>query len=188
MQLLQAGTFLGAQFAPLRPEYIAALRAAATAVDPELRRSALDVLVNMKDEFARKKLLEGLQGIGEALVPPAAALGLLARDDHGSASAIARDLLTKSADGAIRAQAARVLGSDPGATELLSEIMNDKMEFREVRRASAVALKSLNPKLFEQGALDILKDGDDFKEIKSTVGGALGRDGISFDEVPSKTQ
>jgi HEAT repeat protein len=188
MHLLQAGTFLGAQFAPLRAEYIAALRTTATDADPELRRSALDILVNLKDEFARKKLLDGLQGQGEELVPAAAALGLLARDDHGSASTVARDLLATSADGPIRAQAARVLGSDPGATDLLSGIMKDKAEFREVRRASAVALRGLNPKMFEQGALEILNDGDDFKDIKSTVGGALGRDGISFIETPSKIQ
>jgi HEAT repeat protein len=185
-QLLQAGTFLGAQFAPYRADYIVALRAAATDPDPDLRRSALDVLVNFNDEFARQKLADGLRGIAEALLPPAAALGLLARDDHSSASAIARDLLGSSADMAIRAQAVRVLGSDPAATDLLAGIMKDKSEFREVRRASAVALKGLNPKVFQDGAIDILRDASDFKDIQSTVGGALERAGISLNALKAQ--
>jgi len=180
-QLLQAGTFLGAQFSEYRPRYVAALRTAATDADPELRRSALDVLVNFSDEFARQKLVEGLQGTGEELVPPAAALGLLARDDHLSASAVARELLGKSVDFHTRAQAVRVLGSDPGAKELLSGLMNDKTEFREVRRASAVALRGLDNDAFEKNAREILRDGSDFSDIKATVGGALERAGVRID-------
>ena len=182
LQVLQAGTFLGSQFAPLRADYVAALRTAATGAAADLRRSALDVLVNLKDEFARQKLVEGLRGIGEALVPPAAALGLLARDDHSSASAIARDLLNRAADIYTRAQAVRVLGSDPSAKSLLAEIMKNKEEFREVRRASAVALRSLDRQAFERTALDILRDHSDFEDIKSTVRGALEHAGV---EVPS---
>jgi hypothetical protein len=116
------------------------------------------------------------------VLPAAAALALLARDDHGSASAIARNLLA-SGDDATRAQAVRVLGSDPGASDLLSGIMKDKDESREVRRAGAVALESLNPQLFQDSAAEILHDEDDFAEIKSTVGGALERSGISLDQI-----
>jgi HEAT repeat protein len=187
-QVLQAGTFLGAQFAPYHADYLAALRTAATDADADLRRSALDMLVNFNDEFARQKLADGLRGIGEALVPQAAALGMLARNDHNSATAIARDLLTGGADVATRAQAVRVLGSDPAATELLAEIMKNKSEFQEVRRASAVALKGLNPQAFQAGAIDILRDASDFKDIQSTVGGALERAGISLDQSPLKAR
>src|SRR3981189_3274032 len=63
-KLLQAGTFLGAQFAPYHADYLAALRTAATDADADLRRSALDMLVNFNDEFARQKLADGLRGIG----------------------------------------------------------------------------------------------------------------------------
>jgi HEAT repeat protein len=185
-RFLQAGTFLGAQFAPFHADYLAALRTAATDADPDLCRSALDMLVNFNDEFARQKLVDGLRGTGQALIPQAAALGLLARDDHGSASAIARDLLGSSADIATRAQAVRVLGSDPAATDLLAGIMKNKSEFREVRQASAVALKGLNPQVFQDSAINILQDGNDFKDIQSTVGGALERAGISLNQSPLK--
>jgi hypothetical protein len=177
LHVLQAGTFQGSQFAPFRAEYLQALRTAATDADPELRRLALDVLANFKDEFARQKLTEGLRGTGEELLPPAAALGLLARDDHASAGAIAGELLAKSTDPHTRAQAVRVLASDPGAKALLTEVMKDKAEFREVRRASAVALKALDAQAFLDGARDILSDESDYKDIKATITGALKRAG-----------
>lgn len=175
LQHLQAATFLGAQFDAFRPDYIAALRVAAISDDASLRKSALDVLVNFKDDFARQKLEEGLRGTGEPLLPPAAALGLLARDDHGSASRIARDLLGQSTDNPLRAQAVRLLAADPTAKPLLVRILTDKDEFREVRRASAVALQSLDPAAFAQTAGDILSDSGDFRDIKATVEGALSR-------------
>jgi HEAT repeat protein len=185
IQILQAGTFLGEKFDPYRPDYIAALRIAAVDPDLDLRHAALDALVNLGDEFARQKLTEGLQGKGEALLAPAAALGLLARDDHGSASVVARELLSTSADIPTRTQAARVLGADPGASGLLEGIMKDKEEFREVRRAGAVALRSLDPERFQNNAVEILQDSTDFQDIKSTVGGALERSGISLESIRS---
>lgn len=187
-QILQSGTFLSAQFAPFNADYLAALRTAATDADAGLRRSALDKLVNFDDEFSRQKLIEGLRGIGEPLVPQAVALGMLARNDHNSAAGIARDLLTAGSDAATRAQAVRVLGSDPGATELLADIMKNKAEFREVRRASAVALNGLNPQAFQASAFDILQDAGDFSDIKLSVGGALERAGAAPSQSPLKAR
>lgn len=187
---LQAGAFLGARFAKVRPAYLQALRAAATdaGADIALRRSAMDILVSEKDDVARRSLIDGLNGKGPELVEPAVALSLLATDDHGAVSDIARDLLKTSGDIAVRAQAVRVLGADPKATPVLDALMSDKDEFREVRRVSAVALRGLNHSLFEDRARKILADAHDFKDIKLTVGGALERGGVSFDMVPSKLQ
>lgn len=173
LQVLQAGTFLGHRFDSCRAQYTDALRKAV--FDPELdvRHFALDILVGAKDAIARQHLTDGLQGKTGPLLPNAVALALLARDDHASASTIARDLLKSAADPATRAQAVRVLGSDPSAVDLLSGIMNDKNELRDVRRAGAVALKALDPQRFATDAAAILNDNADFDEIKSTVGGAL---------------
>jgi hypothetical protein len=185
LQRLQAGTFLGSQFAPHRAAYIQALRSAATSNETELCHSALDILANLKDDFARQKLVEGLRGIGQALVPAAVALNLLARDDHGSAADIAREILTSGADVPTREQAARALAADPRSKDLLSERMRDKAEFREVRRASAVALRSLDPQAFLEGARDILADADEFRDIKATVHGALERAGVAVSVSPA---
>jgi HEAT repeat protein len=185
VQALQAGTFLGHEFDAVRPQFVEALRKAVTDPDDGLRHLALDILVSMKDDFARQRLTESLQGQTTPLIRPAAALALLARDDHNSASTIARDMLARSVDPATRAQAVRVLGSQAGAVQELAEILRNKDEFREVRRASAVALKGLDPGRFQQDAAAILSDGNDFQDIKSTVGGALERAGLAIAPVPS---
>jgi HEAT repeat protein len=184
---LQAGTFLVAQFAQYRPRYIQALQLAATDADQTLRHAAFDVLANNKDDFARRKLTEGLQDPEKALVSPAVALGLLARDDHGAATSLARSFLSADSDPATRAQAVRVLSADPASTSLLAERMGDKNEFREVRRASAVALRSLDPDRFRALAQNILADHNDFQEIKATVRGALERDAATPLATPAPT-
>lgn len=184
-QIMQAASFLGPQFAPLHARYLDVLRQLAIDADGSLRRMALDALSNRKDEFARKRLTDGLRNASEALVPPAVALGFLARDDHGSAHEIARTLLSESTDVPVREQAVRVLGGAPDATSLLDAVMRDKKEFRRVRRASAVALRALDLQKFEQGARDILNDRSDFHDIKSTVAAALQRSSSSLEILPT---
>jgi hypothetical protein len=173
---LQTGSFLAGQFEPHRPGFIQALQLATTDPDGGLRRAALDILANAKDDFARRKLEEGLDDPAKALVSPAVALGFLARNDHASAARFARSYLSGDSDPATRAQAARVLASDPESKSLLAERVRDKNEFREVRRASAVALHNLDPDHFRSLAENILADASDFPEIKATVRGALERD------------
>lgn len=177
LKSLQAGMFQGSTFAPYIPEFLAALRKIAVApdIDIDLRSSAFDSLTNLKDDFAREQLTAGLEGTAPALLPPAAALGMLARDDHGSALGIAHNLLTSDADVHVRAQAVRVLGSDPSSVLLLSTLLQDKAEFREVRQASAVALHGLSPTAFDTVANAIRADRQDFSDIKTTVGNALDR-------------
>jgi hypothetical protein len=138
----------------------------------------LDILAGKGDDFARQKLTEGLRGIGEALVSPAVALGLLARDDHASVRDIAHRFLEGNHDAHTKAQAVRLLGSDPAETLTLLRLMQDKSEFREVRRASAVALRALDPDAFVRNARSILADHSDFQDIRKTVSGALARAGL----------
>ncbi|WP_051383157.1 HEAT repeat domain-containing protein [Bradyrhizobium sp. WSM3983] len=184
LQLLQSGTFLEREFDPVRAEYVDALRRSTSDPSEDVRRYALGVLMSQKDDFARSRLVEGLQGTAAALLPPAAALSLLARDDHASIGAVANQILKSNTDPAVRMQAVRVLARDPSSVQGLEEILHNKDEFREVRRAGAVALKNLDPDRFVQSATTILNDENEFPDIKSTVGGALELDGI----VPNVTR
>ena len=177
LHILQAGTFRIADFAPFAAAFTAALRRVATDGEAgrELRRAALDVLVNARDEVARDVLTAGFERPETAAVEPAVALGMLARDDHGSAAGRARRVMASSTQPRVREQAVRVLGADPGARSLLQGTLTDKAEFRQVRRASAVALRALDRDAFQGAARGILDDADDYADIKSTVGGALRR-------------
>lgn len=177
LRILAAGMFAGIEFAPYRPRFQDALRtiAADSNADPALRQSALGALINMKDVTARTLLSQGLRQPASAAVPPAVALEMLSLDDHASAAGLAREALASSREAAVRQQAVRILGADPSAKEQLRGILNDKNEFREVRRASAVALRSLEPTAFRNAAEAILADPGDFPDIKATLKGALDR-------------
>jgi hypothetical protein len=182
LKTLQAATFLGDAFDSCRAAYVAALRTAATDADAELRRRALDVLASMKDEFARDRILAGLTGAATPLVSAAVALGLLARDDHASASQIALDFLDRSDDRFTRAQAVRLLSSNAGAKQVFERLMASKSEFREVRQASAAALRNLDRPAFVAKAREILQDPSDFRDIHATLRGAFDRAGIPLPE------
>lgn len=178
LKALQAATFLGDVFDDCRADYVAALREIVADPDLDLRRRALDILASMKDDFARERIMAGLTGRAEPLIAPAVALGLLARDDHASASAIARQFLERASDRFTRAQAVRLLSRDPAAKAILERLMASKEEFREVRQASAAALRNLDPQAFIGKARQILDDASDFKEIHETLRHALHRSGL----------
>ena len=176
-RILAAGMFTGLEFTPYRARFQDALRQIAgdSNADPALRQAALGALVNMRDVTARTLLSQGLRQPASAAVPPAVALEMLSLDDHASAAGLAREALASSKEAAVRQQAVRILGADPSAKDELRGILQDKNEFREVRRASAVALRSLEPTAFKNDARTILADPDDFPEIKATLKGALDR-------------
>jgi hypothetical protein len=167
---LQAGAFDLAKFAPFAAAFVAALQTIAQAVDEtaELRRAALDHLANTGDTIASRVLIEGLEGSQPAAVPPAAALEMLARDDHGSAVRIARKMLDVSEEVQVREQAVRILGSDPTSADRLETMMKDTGEANAVRRASAVALRALSPNAFGTAAHTVLGNEAD-TEIDATV-------------------
>jgi len=177
LAILNAASFDVTAFASMNAELTGALQRVATDEDasPELRRDALETLVVDHDEIARDVLERAVAGSGA--VSPAVALGLLARDDHGSAVDLARDTLASSDDPAVRAQAVRIIGNAPDSTETLRTLIRDKDEDREVRRASAIALRALQPDIFETEATRILKDTSDFPEIRSTLEGVMQRQG-----------
>src|SRR5262245_32704880 len=93
LQTLQAASFSTIAFESCRSDYIAALRALVDDPDTELRQRVLGILAREKDGFAQKRLLDGLQNPGNALVPPEKALQLLGNDVHAEAYAIARALV-----------------------------------------------------------------------------------------------
>lgn len=157
-ELLQAGAFDVSRFAPLAASFVTALQEIAMAEEApaDLRRVALDHLANEGDEIARRVLAALVEHSGSAVLPQAAALEMLARDDHGSAVPVARRLLEESDAPEVRAQAARILGSDPGSAGRLEQLMADSSEALEVRRAGAVALRALRPEAFQAAARTVL--------------------------------
>jgi hypothetical protein len=173
LQVLQQSTFSAATFAPKRPDYMAALRTVIDDQDASLREQALEILAQEKDEYAQRRLLEGLEDRSKALVPPEKAIQLLGYDIHAEHYPILRNIAQDPPSPEAKQEAVRMLGSDPESKDLLTGILIDKDERREVRNASASALQSLAPAEFQEHARQIALDESEYKEARATAINAL---------------
>jgi hypothetical protein len=173
LQVLQASSFRAAAFRPKRLEYLAALRPIIDEPDASLRQEALEVLAQQKDEYAQRRLLEGLNDPSQALVPPERALPLLGYDIHAEHYPILREMVHNPPSPKAKREAVRLLASDPTSKELLMDVLTDKDEYREVRTASASALQSLAPAEFEEQAKVIVGDEEEYDNLRATALTAL---------------
>ena len=173
LRVLQQSRFSGPAFNPKRPEYLAALRALVDEPDASLRQQALEILAQEKDEYAQRRLLEGLEDPSQAPVPPGKAVQLLGYDIHAEHYPILKGMVQNPPSPEAKQEAVRLLAADPESKDLLAGVLKDKDERREVRNASAAALQSLAPAEFEEQAKQIVLDGDDYADIRATAMNAL---------------
>lgn len=173
LDVLQQNSFSSALFQLKRPAFMAALREVLDASDQTLREQALETLAQEKDEYAQRRILEGLQNPSKAIVPPAKAVQLLGYDIHAEYFPILREMVLKPPSAAAKREAIRLLAADPASKDLLLNILQDKKEARETRRVSAIALQSLSPADFQEQAKQIIMDEDEHADIRATSINAL---------------
>lgn len=173
LRILQALNFSSALFTAKRPEYISTLREVANTEDMEVRERVLQILAQEKDEYAQRRLVEGLKDPTKALLPPEKAIPLLRNDIHADYFPILREIVTRPPSAAAKREAIRLLGADPASRELLVDVLNNKKEGRETRRVSALALQALSPEVFEEHARRIVLDGDENQDLLATSINAL---------------
>lgn len=173
LERLGAATFQPVRFAPFHAEYLERLRELAVSDDKELRHMALDRLSLENDEVGQRLLRESLEGTRKPLVPAATAARMLARDEHGDAAPLFREL-ARTGSGRVREEALRALAADPESVELLATISTDKTERTAVRELAAMSLKAASPTRFADVARDIvLDDKEDMHLRTSALGGRL---------------
>ena len=168
LQAVQAASFSVLSFEPCRGAWLAALRQVAADPDPEIRQTALGILMREKDGFAQKKLLEGLRKPEKALLPPEKALQLLSYDVHSDAYPVAREIVRDPPNPMARREALRLLAADADSAPLFAQVLRDKDELAENRQISAAALQSLRPDALQQHAREIVIDDSEYPEIQAT--------------------
>jgi hypothetical protein len=173
LRVLQQSSFRAATFNPKLPEYMDALRTVAEDPDASLREQSLEILAQRKDEYAQRRLLEGLEDSSRALVPPGKAIQLLGYDLHAEHYPILKDTVQNPPSPEAKEEAVRLLAGDPSSRELLETLLKDKDETRGVRNASAAALQSVAPAEFEEQAKEILYDTEEYDDIRATAINAL---------------
>src|SRR6478736_2771095 len=147
---LQGLAFLVIPFAPKRPAYLETLRSNVDDPDPTFRRRALGILSRAEDEYAQRRLIEGLEHPSKALVPAAKAIQYLGYDVHADYFPILRRIAEKPPTAAAQREAIRLLAADPNAKTLLRRILHDKAEPAKSRHVSAMALQALAPESFQR--------------------------------------
>jgi hypothetical protein len=173
LSVVQEISFQVAAFAGHRAAYLDTLRSIVDDPDPELRRRALGILAREKDDFAQRRLLDGLEHPSRALVPAAKAIQFLGYDVHAEHFPLMRRIIERPPSQAAKKEAIRVLAADPSARNLLAEIFTNKQEARDVRMTSAVALQSLAPDRFEREARQVVLDDDEDDALRVTSLNAL---------------
>jgi hypothetical protein len=119
-------------------------------------------------------------------VPPAKAIQLLGHDDHGVAIPVARRIVSSDHDVETKAEALRVLASDPNSGPLFAEILSDRSQPPQLRSVSAAGLRQVNPQSFVQVAQNIIvneRERDDVRE--STIGALKHLQGLSAQTNPA---
>ncbi len=173
LQSLQAATFSVIVFEPYREDYFATLRELVDDPDAELRQRVLGILARQKDGYVQKRLLDGLQDAGKALVPPEKALQLLSYDVHAEAYSVARDILNEPPNPEAKREALRLLSADANSAPVFEKLLRDKEEDRDIRQISAAALQAVKPKRFQEQARELLMDDNEHDDIQATALTAL---------------
>jgi hypothetical protein len=169
LRVLQQISFSGSAFYQKRPEVFDALRGVIDDQDASLRQESLEILCQNYDEYAQRRLREGLEDSRQALVSPEKAIQLLGYDIHAEHYTILRDIVQNPPSPEAKEEAVRLLAGDPTSKDQLAAILKDKDERREVRNASAAALRSLDPAEFEEQAKEIVLDDEEYPEIRATA-------------------
>lgn len=165
--VLQQNSFRSALFAPKRPEYLAALSLVIEDRDEELRELALEILAKEKNEYAQRRLVEGLNDPSAALVPAEKAVQFLGYDVHGNYSALYREVIENPPNDAAKNEAVRLLSADPESRNLLADIFRNKGESPEIRKTGAIALQSIAPTQFELEAKQVVLDEEEDDDLRT---------------------
>jgi hypothetical protein len=173
LRVLQQADFTSALFRSRRPDYLVVLREIVSDEHAELREQVLEILAIKKDEYAQRRLLDGLRNPPEAIVPPEKAVQMLGYDVHAEHFPILRDLVRNPPNPAAKEEAVRLLAGDPGSQQLLTQILTDKSESAEVRKLSAAALRWLAPVAFAEQAKHIVVDEDESDDVRAACLTAL---------------
>jgi hypothetical protein len=133
----------------------------------EIRTFALDMLAKLKDPVAQQRLLNSLKQQKEDLLPLHKTIQLLGYDIHTDIYPVLREILQKSTNTDAQYEAVRVLSSDPSSANVLADAYGKQDKDQMVRTASAAALQSLNPGLYEKVAKGIALDANENETLRA---------------------
>jgi hypothetical protein len=170
---MQTIRFSSPVVASVQPQIIDAYRSLVEDKNQKIRESVITYLAQEKDEYAQRKLLEGLDTPSKALLPEEKAVHLLGYDIHAGIYPTLRNIVEKSSNNYSRMEAIHILGSEPNAKDLLLKIYDNKKERYGVRKNSLMALKMYHPEEFNRVATATAVDDKENPNIRAVSLNAL---------------
>ena len=168
LEIVQGLKFSSPVIWNLKSELNNTLRSLIEDKNKTLRHKAIEMLAVDKDEVVQRRLMDQLRGNSKAVIGTTKAIKLLGYDVHGDHYELLREIVKESPSKSAKKEALRILATDPSSKDLLTEILQDKNENREIRQICAAALNSLAPDEFEDKAIEIVLDENDYDDIRAT--------------------
>ena len=156
-----------------RARYIETLRPIMDDPDPTLREDAIGMLAQAKDEYVQTRLVDSLTSDTALGAPLEKTIQFLGYDIHAAQFPALRRMAQSGPTAEARREAVRLLASDPESKDVLRDILRDKREDQQVRRASANAYMALDPVGFEQEARAIVADEGEDSDVRAASLSAL---------------
>lgn len=156
LRQIQSINFSGLTTIQLQTETTQVLHRQVNDINVALRTEIIALLAREKDRFVQGLLVSGLRSPAMALVPDALAVHLLGFDIHATDFPLLREIVRTSPNNDTRVEAIHLLTADHFARELLVRTARNVRERFEVRKASLVALRNMDPEKFQDMAHQIL--------------------------------
>jgi hypothetical protein len=179
LAVLRAASFRVVSFAPMRPQFIDALRSIIEDPDSELRTQAIEVLAQEKDDYIQGRLMNGLERPEAALVVPELALEFLGYDLHAAHLPIVRTLAQSAENPVVTQQAVRLLSADAASVDLLKDVFEDRSQATPIRTAAAASLQALVPAQFAEIASRVVLDDNESSQVRAASVSALAHFGAA---------
>jgi HEAT repeat protein len=174
LDFLETLEFWSPTFKAMRPDYFEVLHKLLDDSVRSLVSDATSILAIHKDEEVQQRLLQSLKDNNEPLVPTAKAIQLLSYDIHFDYHSTVREILmNQSTPEDVRVQAVYALSTDAGSKAVISNILEDKQQSKNVRLASVAAMQSTYPSDFVALGKPVVLDDSDDQEVRAASLNAL---------------
>jgi hypothetical protein len=176
LNAFRAATFATRATADWRPVYLETLRRVAQNETNRVAERALHFLAQEQDPWAIQTLQNSVRQPERGRMAPLPAVQHLAPEDHGDHFDALRKLASSRRGQELRVEAIRGLAADPGARDLLIELLDNPKEPAGVRQAALLSLRVLDHEAYMERATRIVEDPGESSALRAAAITALRLD------------
>jgi len=167
LQALISLNFTSVKLSTRRSEFHTILRELIKDDDKKIRNTSFQILCASGDEYAQRKLLEGLKDNDKALLDPATSIRYLGYDIHAGHLNTIHQVLLSPPNEKTKIAAIRQLGSHAESRNIMVELMKNNEENIQVRKICAATLSINDQEKFEANVTDIILNEKEDESLRA---------------------